>query len=563
MTEENKVIYKPIPFVDGPLTHFDRIRPDVLECVTQRSLHDFQGMPLETVLEEVLYLEKTRIRRTKYNIFTRARKREDSILLSKLKQGLINPNRPDQLENLMRAIVEHYSEEIGGHFSRRVYLFASRALPLAFSWLLNAAVLKKFNPWQMEQSLESRLRIVGEIEHLKKLSKHGTILIVPTHQSNIDSVLVGYAISLMHLPAFSYGAGLNLYSNPLLSYFLNRLGAYKVDRSKSNDVYKKTLKNYSTEILTRGIHSIFFPGGGRSRSGAIESKLKLGLLGTALEAQIENYNKGIEKPNVYIVPMITSYHFVLEASSLIEDFLLAQGKQRFINVKDESWQIFKVGNFFWDFFGHQSSITTKIGRPLDVFGNFVDEEGRSLGPNGTIIDPKKWFTSQGEIKREEQRDREYTRELGERIVDRFFEENVVLSSHLVAFAFFEAIRKKFPNMDVYHLMRLSASQRSLDLEEFYKFAETMHSKFKRLADDKKVCLAPRLIDSDTKKWVRNGIKNLGPYHSHSVLKIGRKRIWTEDMNLLYYYRNRLSGYGMSRLAKSTRKGEVDEQGFLA
>jgi glycerol-3-phosphate O-acyltransferase len=34
---------------------------------------------------------------------------------------------------------------------------------------------------------------------------------VPTHQSNLDSLLVGYVIYMMSLPPFAYGAGLNLF----------------------------------------------------------------------------------------------------------------------------------------------------------------------------------------------------------------------------------------------------------------------------------------------------------------------------------------------------------------
>ncbi len=44
------------------------------------------------------------------------------------------------------------------------------------------------------------------------------------------------------------------------------------------------LKAYSCVILERGYHSLFFPGGTRSRSGAVERRLKLGLAGTGVEA---------------------------------------------------------------------------------------------------------------------------------------------------------------------------------------------------------------------------------------------------------------------------------------
>src|SRR6185436_15185158 len=101
----------------------------------------------------------------------------------------------------------------------------------------------------MTQSLQSRLHILGEVPSLQKLAKKGTILLVPTHQSNIDSVLIGYVIYLMSLPPFAYGAGLNLFTNPVLSFFMSRLGSYTVDRQKNNTIYKEVLKNYSTEIL--------------------------------------------------------------------------------------------------------------------------------------------------------------------------------------------------------------------------------------------------------------------------------------------------------------------------
>ena len=53
--------------------------------------------------------------------------------------------------------------------------------------------------------------------------------------------------------------------------------------------------------------------------------------------------------------------------------------------------------------------------------------GVSIGPNGTTIDARRWLTTRGELRPEVQRDQEFTRELGNRIVDRFHKENTVLS----------------------------------------------------------------------------------------------------------------------------------------
>src|SRR5690606_24005049 len=107
------------------------------------------------------------------------------------------------------------------------------------------------------------------------------------------------------------------------------------------------LKIYSTVILERNYHSLFFPGGTRSRSGAVESKLKLGLLGTGIKAYINNLKKNAEKPNIYVVPCTINYHLVLEAETLIDDYLEETGKARYIIERDESSSFAKVFNFIF------------------------------------------------------------------------------------------------------------------------------------------------------------------------------------------------------------------------
>src|SRR3546814_15272144 len=55
-----------------------------------------------------------------------------------------------------------------------------------------------------------------------------------------------WVIHSLGLPAFIYGAGLNLFNRKIFAYFMNSLGAYKVDRRKKNLPYLETLKTYST-----------------------------------------------------------------------------------------------------------------------------------------------------------------------------------------------------------------------------------------------------------------------------------------------------------------------------
>lgn len=551
--------FEQIPATPGPLSRLDSIRPSMIEAIVNQTSQTFLDTNLETLLGEALYSERLRLKVDHKNLFTLSRFKRDKALWSKVHSGLLKTGFEVDRKELLQSVVSHYAGEIAGHFDPRVYEVAMRAVPWGFSWLLNAASVQRFLPWGMTESLGSRLHIVGEIPHLQKLAQLGTILLVPTHQSNIDSVLIGYVIYLMSLPPFAYGAGLNLYSNPILNFLMSRLGAYTVDRRKTSSIYKLTLKNYSVKILQEGVHSIFFPGGGRSRSGAIENKLKLGLLGTGLQAQIDGYLAGSQKPKIFVVPMVTSYNFVLEASSLIESYLIEEGKHRFIMTGDESWQFKKVLGFFWRLFSSQSAIVVRIGKPLDVFGNFVDEKGESIGPNGTRIDPIKWLTTNGEVQSQSERDVEYTRQLGSRLVDRYHHENTVLSSHLVAFALFEALRVRYPDFDLFRFLRISLPQRSMSYPDFLVFAEACYSKVALLAERSRLFLSEDLYLKSTEEWVKEGIQQLGLLHDMAVVKEEENVIFTEDMSLLYYYRNRLTGYGLMGRSSLQKK---DTKGFL-
>ena len=553
------------PAVNGELYQLnDRsFRESVIEEVVNRSMFDVSQLDPRLLLEETLYHERLRLRRQKSNWLTSpylaSKTAHDREFIKHIQSGLRGTMSMDDNRELIHSFSDHFAREICGSFEPKMYDLAIRLVPWLFSWLLNAASVQRIMPFGMSESLQSRLRVVGEVDHLQKLSKKGTILLVPTHLSNIDSLLIGYVIHLMSLPPFAYGAGLNLFSNPVFSFSMSRLGAYTVDRQKVSNLYKTALKNYSTTILKRGIHSIFFPAGGRVRSGAIEKHLKLGLMGTALQAQLERYQENSPNPNIYVVPMVMNYHFVLEASSLIEDYLEQSGKHRFVpNDSNEAFPMANILKFFWKLFSTRSELWVRVGKPMDVFGNFVDENGISMGPNGTSIDPRRYLMTEGELKAVPQRDREYTGILGAKLSERYHAENVVLSSNLVAYSLFRVLQKQYPTLDLFRFLRLSPAQRMVPLDKFYEEAEKVADMVKKASDSGKLYLSTTVQCGDVKIWVEDGVHQLGLFHDAKVAKIEEGAITTEDMNLLYYYRNRLTGYGFG----CAFSGEKDEKGFL-
>ena len=103
--------------------------------------------------------------------------------------------------------------------------------------------------------------------------------------------------------------------------------------------------------------------------------------------------------------------------------------------------------------------------------------------------------------------------------------------------------------------------------EFIRVAEQYHRRVTELALKGHVFMDEELKTTDTERWIKDGISQLGLFHGTAVLKAEEGVVYTEDLPLLYYYRNRLSGYGLSLLAgeegSTYKAGENDSKGFLA
>ncbi|MEL7533362.1 MAG: glycerol-3-phosphate acyltransferase, partial [Bacteroidota bacterium] len=240
-----------------------------------------------------------------------------------------------------------------------------------------------------------------------------------------------------------------------------------------------------------------------------------------------------------------SYHFVLEAASLIKQHLKRTGQEQYYILDKESASYLKFLKFVWTTFSKQSEINLAFGKPMDVFGNFVDEEGRSMDPYGREVDIKAYFEVDGEVTEDKQRDGVYTKMLGEKISERFHVENRVFSSHLVAYVGFEMFRKRFPNLDLYGILRLLEEERRLKRTEFFDNVERVLNRLRELVAQDKVHLAGHM-NNDVPHIIEHGISNLGLYHAKRPLSlVDHETIQTEDMNLLYFYHNRLEGYELA------------------
>jgi glycerol-3-phosphate O-acyltransferase len=550
--------YKPIldGIPDWPVYQLSKNRKEFIEEVALKAFHQIKknrptAKQVIDELQATVYREQQRMKRNRWRVDPADEPKFWKNINEEV-VGLSTKSPEDsqaKADELLLRIVSRYANEIAGNFKANSYRLTRELIKFWFARLLNGARVKKFGAFfRNRYSLRDKIHIVGKVGQLRKLAKEGTVVMVPTHSSNLDSILIGWIIHSLGLPAFIYGAGLNLFNIKIFAYFMNSLGAYKVDRRKKNVPYLETLKFYAMLAVQKGAHSIFFPGGTRSRSGKIEKQLKLGLLSSTIEAQRNLYLEtppGTSVRKIFIVPVTLNYHFVLEAPDLIDDYLSSKGQDRYLPEQDKygSWQLLQ---FLFKFFTKGSNISVSIGPGLDIVGNYVDDDGNSLDSHGRVIDTKDYFVTNGAVTVDRQREDEYTRMLSQKIVSEYHRINRVFGSHLVAYVAFELWQKKYPNLDLFGLLRLPEEDLELQYEEFRASCKRVRKQLYTLKDENKVYYATHMKEN-IDIVIRHGLDNVGIFHLKRPLLMNKEgNIITKDLNTLYYYHNRLVGYDLEK-----------------
>ncbi|MDB4942562.1 MAG: Glycerol-3-phosphate acyltransferase [Labilithrix sp.] len=529
--------------VSAAIFEFNAARSSIVDEVVRRVVEHTKDPLL--VLNEAAYLETRRLQSSGSSELGEWRG---------LAGHLGRMSHAEQQDKL-RELAERYAWDVAGNFDGRVYKFASKAMaPLIGALMSPRSTLKNLSKSLAHAfdltALDGRVLVQGPREHIRKLSEIGTIVFVPTHLSNLDSVVFGFAIERAGLPPAIYGAGKNLFTNPVLSFFMHNLGAYRVDRRLRHTLYKDVLKTYSTVMIERGYHSLFFPGGTRSRSGGLERKLKLGLAGTGLEAFVRTTLNGRTQP-VFFVPATINYLLTLEAETLIDDFLQEEGKARYIIEDDESTRVARVASFMNKLLGLDGACVVRFSRPLDCFGNEVDEEGRSHDGRGRVVDARSYVMGrEGKAAPDGPRDAEYTRELGERIVDAFRRDTVIMATHVVAACAFERVRRAVGKADLFAVLA-HRDDVTVPRAELAADVDVMLARLALMEEKGEIVMAPALKGKSGDAVVEDALRAFAGYHTQEVLAHRGSALVLRDTRLLFYYQNRLAAHGLAFDVTST------------
>lgn len=522
-------------------------------CITQARLS--QGLALDLLVNDTLHHERKRLDAAPRD----ARWQDDAAFWEGTRQTLSRASDAD-VRRLLRAVIRRYCDEIRGNFSPALYTLTTGLLPRALPVLLNAVSPRRLLSRGLPD-ISDTVALEGATDALRACAARGTVILAPTHVSNLDSPVMGWAIWALGLPAFSYGAGLNLFSNPVMSLFMRNLGAYRVDRQKTAPLYKDILKEYATVSLELGQHNLFFPAGTRVRSGEVEQHLKLGLLSAGLRAYINNLRARVGSggtrfgadrgERVYIVPCTLNYHLVLEAESLIEEHLQREGKSRWIAGPDESYVLQKYLRFTTNLVNLDARIRLRVAPPIDPFGNAVDPAtGDSLDQHGRPVDIARYVLSGGAPQHQPQRDRVFTQQAGEAVARAFMTHTVALSTQIVAWTAFALLRARSPGLDLYRLLRTGDEGLGLAMTELCEAVHLAADVLQARAARGEVLLEPGPVtERDAVGMVQTALRHFASYHAAPVLARRGDRVYCGDMKLLHYYGNRLRHHGLDKDAR--------------
>jgi glycerol-3-phosphate O-acyltransferase len=191
--------------------------------------------------------------------------------------------------------------------------------------------------------------VVHGIERTVEAAKLHPLVLVPSHRSHFDYLILSWLFYERHLVPPHVAAGNNLSFWPLGPIF-RRSGAFFLRRSfEGNQLYTAVFRSYVQFLIKDGASQEFFIEGTRSRTGKTLPP-RLGMLGMVLEA----YARGARR-ELYLIPVGFTYERLAEERSLTEE---RGGKSK---RRENLFQLIKARRILRYRFGH---VIVRFGEPV-------------------------------------------------------------------------------------------------------------------------------------------------------------------------------------------------------
>lgn len=206
------------------------------------------------------------------------------------------------------------------------------------------------------------------LERVRAAAREGSIVLLPSHKSHVDYLLLSYVLRKHALQLPMIAAGDNLAFFPLGTMF-RRAGAFFIRRKfKGDRLYTAVVDAYVRRLLKDGHAIELFLEGGRSRTGKLLPPM-LGLLNMVVDAALS-----IEGRRVFFVPVSIGYERMVEEGAYARE--LSGGTK----PRETAAALLKVGGV----------LREKYGRANVQFGAILElAELREMLGIGTDFSPAK------------------------------------------------------------------------------------------------------------------------------------------------------------------------------
>ena len=212
---------------------------------------------------------------------------------------------------------------------------------------------------------------IRNIDTLRNVAARYPTIIVPSHRSHFDYLLVSWLMYHARMPLPYVAAGDNLNFWPVGKVF-KAAGAFFIRRKIEDDqLYKLVLDNYLAYLVKNGHLLVFFIEGGRSRSGGMRAP-RLGLL----KYLLRSWEQGVRE-DIYIVPLGISYERIAEEDSLCRE--LAGEEKR----KESLRGLVRQLGIWRRRFG---AVMLEVGDPFSLKSFRADAEERSSSGDYALSD---------------------------------------------------------------------------------------------------------------------------------------------------------------------------------
>ncbi len=205
------------------------------------------------------------------------------------------------------------------------------------------------------------------IDRVREAARRGTIVLLPSHKSHVDYLILSYVLrkQLLELPLIASGDNLSFFP---VGAVLRRGGAFFIRRSFRGDkLYAAVVDAYVRRVIRDGWAIEFFLEGGRSRTGKLLPP-QVGLLNLVVDAALE-----LDPRPVAFVPVSITYERTMEEVELMRE------KAGAPKERESARSLVAVGEALLQKYGR---VNVRFGRVVDLAAFRVEtgSDGKALTP---------------------------------------------------------------------------------------------------------------------------------------------------------------------------------------